>query len=311
MEFILFIFMAYHYAVFPVEARNVDSSVFFILADYLRDELSSYGSVLEKGATYELMEELLNCKTDSCYFEFCKKYDIENLVFVYADRLGEKYIVRVKVFNRAKGFIFNEKDIADRESDLDILMQRFKEAIVKGKPLEKIITTETITLKESEEEPRKRRTRKHIGGRIGSIFPLTGYYESQEEKPFLLTRLILGIHYEVKNMGIGAETAFFARGWGFEFPIRYFVSNTDYTPYFEFVPSYYLMPDIYSGGGYFNGGDKIAGGNGPGIGIGSGYAFFHTYDVQFIINAKYLFILNNGPDSGFEITFGILFGGRD
>ncbi len=300
-----FIFNLYVYGVFPLEMRNVDTTVVAIITDYLCEELSAYGSVLGRDIVKDALYELKGCLTDTCLLRFSEKYDVKNIVLLYIDRLGEKYIVRIKVFNSdKKKFVFNQKDVADKESDLDILMQRFAEAIYEGKPVEEVITTETITALESEKEPRKRITRKYFSGRVGTLFPTSGFYDDQNTtRPKNLTRFILGFHYEVKKTAIGAEWTFFSRGSGFEFPLRFFTSNEDYTSYLEIAPGYYLMPDVYK-----DWNEKIAGGNGPSIGLGVGYAIFHTYDVQFIVNLRYLLILNNGPDSGIEFTFGLLFG---
>jgi len=310
MGFVLVMVSLYKYAVLPYESRNVDTTTFSIMFDYLREELSKYGNVLNKQKSFELLNRIKECDTDTCFKRISNRYQVENIVFLNADRLGEKYIIRIKVFNSKKGkFIFNGRDIGTEE-DLDILIRRFSRAIYEGKPVEKVVTLETITEVESKEEPRRRLTLKSFGCRIGSIFPITGFYDSDNYKPSNLTRVILEFFYELKNAGIGVGIggAFFARGSGVEFPLRYFPSQGNITSFLEIAPSYYFMPDVYEDE---IDGKKISGGNGPGIAIGGGFAFFRTYETNFILNAKYLFILNNGPDSGLELTFGVLTSDRE
>lgn len=312
MNLIVFFFInKYAYAVLPYESRNVDSNVYRIVIDYMEEELSSYGSVLERNKVQEFFLKVKECESDTCLKKYSEEYDLENIVFVYLDRLGEKYLLRVKVFNSKEGkFVYNQRDVADRESDLNIIVERMAKSVYEGKSIEKVVSTETITGYEAEEEPRKRRTRRYLTARVGSIFPLTGYYDENRDVPLNLSRFILGFHYEVKKTSVSLEYAVFSRGFGFEFPVRFYTSTGDNALFYEFVPGYYFMPDIYENGYWFNDGSgrKIAGGNGPALGIGGGFILFHTYDIQFIINAKYLFILNNGPDSGVEITFGLLAG---
>ena len=303
---IFFLINKYIYAVLPYESRNVDSTVFKIVIDYMEREFSSYGNVLEKKKSEELLSKVKECESDSCLRKFSEEYDVENIVFIFLDRLGEKYILRVKVFNSKEGkFVYNQKDVADRESDLDILVQRVVKSIYEGKNIEKVVTGETVTGLESEIGPRKRLTRKYFTARVGSIFPLTGFFDETGDVPLNLTRFILGFHYEVKRMSISFEFAVFSRGFGFEFPVRYYNSTGDNALFYEIVPGYYFMPDIYE---FYGGGRKLSGGNGPALGMGGGFVLFHTFDVQFIVDVKYLFILNNGPDSGVEITFGLLAG---
>ncbi|MEN3043873.1 MAG: hypothetical protein ABDH37_01460 [Candidatus Hydrothermales bacterium] len=306
MFFLFIFFSVYNYAVFPIRVRNVDSTVFEILVDRFNEELSNYGKVLDREKARKILEELKNCLDDTCLLEISKKYEIENFVFIYLDRLGEKYFLRAKVFNSKKSkYQFNQEDIADSESDLPIIVKRITFSIVEDKPIEKVKTTETITKLESEEKPRKRLTRRYLGVRIGSIFPTTGFRDERNIIPKNLTRSILGFNYEVKNMGVGTEIAFFSRGFGIEFPLRYFLYPRDYTFFSEVLLGYYLMPDVYKESYFFDYGSKISGGNGPAFGIGGGFVLFHTFDVKFMLNIRYLFILNNGPDSGIEITFGL------
>ncbi len=307
---IFFLINKYSYAVLPYESRNVDSIVFKIVIDYMVGEFSSYGKVLEKGKSEELLFKVKECESDSCLRKFSEEYEVENMVFVFLDRLGEKYILMVKVFDLKEGkFVYNQRDVADRESDLDILVKRVVKSINEEKSIEKVVTTETITGLQSEREPRKRATGKYFTVRIGSIFPLTGFYDERGDVPLKLTRFILGFHYEVKRNSVSFEYAFFSRGFGFEFPFRFHSSIGDNVLFYEVVPGYYFMPDIYESGDWFYGsGSKLSGGNGPALGVGGGFILLRTFDVQFIVDAKYLFILNNGPDSGVEITFGLILG---
>lgn len=295
------------YGVLHFKSVGVSYATTETVASLLASDLSNYGhTVLNPDAMDDAAGEVLKCYGSECAADAGAVAEVERVIFGSVSTLGEKHIVQVSVVNVATREVIWAGSLAAKSAeDLDTVVKRLAKAISEGKTAEETIEVELVTAEE-EKAPMRRRVFHTVGTTAGMVVPLDGYAGSGAlynlgwlywyETP----RLVAEVAGYVTFPG-NAETGEALEFCPVEFSLLYMLSKKDISPYF--------------GGGVGFGGlilDPGESAYGMTLNAGAGLVFMRTYDIRFIVDARYHINFADvpnidGPHHGFKFSIGFTY----
>ena len=295
------------YGVLHLKSVGVPYATTETVASLLANDLINYGhTVLNPEAMDAAVGEVLKCYESECAADAGAVANVEKVIFGSVSTLGEKHIVQVSVVNvTTREVVWAGSLAAKTAEDLDTVVKRLAKAISEGKTAEETIEVELVTAEE-EKEPMRRRVFHTIGTTAGMVVPLGGYAGSSAlynlgwlywyETPRLVAE-VAGYVTFPGNVETGEALEFCP----VEFSLLYMLSKKDNSPYF--------------GGGIGFGGlllDPGEGAYGMTLNAGGGLVFMRTYDIRFIVDARYHINFADvpnvdGPHHGFKFSIGLTY----
>jgi hypothetical protein len=295
------------YGVLHLKSVGVSYATTETVASLLASDLTNYGhTVLNPDAMDDATGEVLECYQSECAVDAGAVAKVERVIFGSVSTLGEKHIVQVSVVNVATREVIWAGSLAAKTAeDLDTVVKRLAKSISEGKKTEETIEVELVTAEEAR-EPERRRVFHTFGTTAGMVVPLDGYAGSS-------TLYNLGWLYWYETPRFVAEVAGYATFPGnvetgdalefcpVEFSLLYMLGKKDISPYF--------------GGGVGFGGlilDPGEAAYGMTVNVGGGLVFMRTYDIRFIVDARYHLNLADvpnvdGPHHGFKFSIGLTY----
>jgi hypothetical protein len=295
------------YGVLHLKSVGVSYATTETVASLLANDLAGHGhTVLNPDAMDDANGEILECYQSECAADAGAVAEVERVIYGSVSTLGEKHIVQVSVVTVATREVIWAGSLAAKTAeDLDTVVKRLAKSISEGKPPDETVEVELVTAEE-EKEPMRRRVFHTFGTTAGMVVPLDGYAGSG-------TLYNLGWLYWYETPRIVAEVAGYATFPGnvesgealefcpVEFSLLYMLSKKDISPYF--------------GGGVGFGGlilDPGEAAYGMTLNAGGGLVFMRTYDIRFIVDARYHVNLADvpnvsGPHHGFKFSIGLTY----
>jgi hypothetical protein len=295
------------YGVLHLKPVGVSYATAETVASLLASDLTGYGhTVLNPDAMDAMAGEELQCYQIECAADAGVMANVEQVIFGSVSTLGEKHIVQLSVVNvMTREVIWAGSLAAKTAEDLDTVVKRLAKSISEGKKAEETVEVELVTAEEGK-EPMRRRVFHTFGTTAGMVVPLAGYAGSD-------ALYNLGWLYWYETPRLVAEVAGYAtfpgnaetgEAWEFcpvEFSLLYMLSKKDISPYF--------------GGGIGFGGlilDPGEAAYGLTLNAGGGLVFMRTYDIRFIVDARYHINMADvpgvdGPHQGFKFSIGLTY----
>jgi hypothetical protein len=301
------------YGVLHLKPVGVSYATTETVASLLASDLTSYGhTVLNPDAMDAAANDILACYESKCAADAGALADVERVIFGSVSTLGEKHIVQVSVVNVATREVIWAGSLAAKTAeDLDTVVKRLAKSISEGKTAEETIEVELVTAEE-EKEPMRRRVFHTVGTTAGMVVPLDGYGGAG-------TLYNLGWLYWYETPRLVAEVAGYFTFPGdiengtalefcpVEFSLLYMLSKKDISPYFGGGIGFGWLtvesdePYSYAETAY-----------GMTLNAGGGLVFMRTYDIRFVLDARYHINLANmpnvdGPHHGIKFSLGLTY----
>lgn len=301
------------YGVLHLKPVGVSYATVETVASLLASDLINYGqTVLNPDAMDAAVGSELKCYESECAADAGVAAKVERVILGSVSTLGEKHIVQVSVVDVATREVVWAGSLAAKTAeDLDTVVKRLAKSISEGKRAEETVEVELVT-GEEEKEPMRKRVFHTFGTTAGMVVPLDGYAGTS-------ALFNLGWLYWYETPRLVAEVAGYAtfpgnteaaQAWEFcpvEFSLLYMLSKRDISPYL--------------GGGIGFGGLVIETDEpyldtetayGMTLNAGGGVVFMRTYDIRFILDARYHINLADvpnvaGPHQGFKFSIGLTY----
>ncbi|MGD8979435.1 MAG: hypothetical protein PVH23_05150 [candidate division WOR-3 bacterium] len=304
---------AAEYGVLHLKSVGVSYATTETVASLLANDLTTYGhTVLNPDAMDEAAGEILECYQSECAADAGAIAEVERVIFGSVSTLGEKHIVQVSVVEVATRKVIWAGSLAAKTAeDLDTVVKRLAKSISEGKAADATVEVELVTAEE-EKAPMRRRVFHTFGTTAGMVIPVDGYSGTS-------TLYNLGLLYWYETPSLVAEVAAYGTFPGnfeggtaaefcpVEFSLLYMLSKKDISPYFggglgfgwltvETDDPYYDTETAY----------------GITLNAGGGLVFLRTYDIRFIVDARYHINLADipgadGPHHGFKFSIGLTY----
>lgn len=301
------------YGVLHLKPVGVSYATTETVASLLASDLTNYGhTVLNPDAMDAAVGEELKCYQSECAADAGVVAKVEKVIFGSVSTLGEKHIVQVSVVNvTTREVIWAGSLAAKTAEDLDTVVKRLAKSISEGKTAEETIEVELVTAEE-EKAPMRRRVFHTVGTTAGMVVPLDGYGGAG-------TLYNLGWLYWYETPRLVAEVAGYFTFPGdiengtalefcpVEFSLLYMLSKKDISPYFGGGIGLGWLT-VESDEPYFN--TETA--YGMTLNAGGGIVFMRTYDIRFVLDARYHMNLANmpnvdGPHHGIKFSLGLTY----
>jgi hypothetical protein len=220
-----------------------------------------------------------------------KIVDADKAVFGEIDRLGEKIVVTAMIVDVSSELLeYSQTISAQSVEDLEIVIQRLVESLVKKRPFAETAEVEKITEKETF-EPRRRKSFYTFGIKLGHIEPIAGFAGVSKG------RIEWGLRGWYETPAFVTELA-----WTLNSPFETFdyspTSFSDQRVEISLLKTF-SKKDIspYAGGGLgihwvtVSSDDEWSysyySSSGIGANISGGMMFFRTYDFRLVVNISY------------------------
>ena len=307
MCLIPFALHAAKYGVLHLKGVGVSYATTETVASLLASDLTNYGhTVLNPDAMDDAVGEVLECYQSECAADAGADAMVERVIYGSVSTLGEKHIVQVSVVNVATREVIWAGSLAAKTAeDLDTVVKRLAKSISEGRKTQETVEVELVTAEEAK-EPGRRRVFHTVGTTAGMVVPLDGYGGASSlynlgwlywyETPNLVAE-VAGYFTFPGDIESGTAAEFCPA----EFSLLYMMSKKDISPYF--------------GGGIGFGWLVVDPGEtayGLTLNAGGGLVFMRTYDIRFIVDARYHINLANvpnveGPHHGFKFSIGLTY----
>lgn len=295
------------YGVLHLKPVGVSYATTEAVATLLVSDLINYGhTVLNPDAMDDAVGDVLECYESSCAAEAGLAANVEHAIYGSVSRLGDKHIVQLSIVNvMTKEVIWAGSLAAKTAEDLDTVVKRLAKSISEGKKAEETVEVGLVTAEE-EKEPMRRRVFHTFGTTAGMVVPVGGYGGANT-----LYNLGWLYWYETPHLVFEAagyftfpgdiENATASEFCPVEFSALYMLSKRDISPYF--------------GGGVGFGWLIVDPGEtayGLTLNAGGGLVFMRTYDIRFILDARYHINLADvpnvdGPHHGIKFSIGLTY----
>ncbi len=313
MLLVPFTAQAAKYGVLHLKSVGVSHATTETVASLLANDLINLGhDVLNPDAMDAAAGEVLQCYESECAAEAGMKAQVEQVIFGSVSTLGEKHIVQLSVVNVSTGQVIWAGSLAAKSAeDLDTVVKRLAKSISEGRKAEETVEVELVT-EEEEKEPLRRRVFHTVGATAGMVLPLDGYggagslYNLGWLYWYETPRLVAEVAGYVTFPG-NIEDGSTAEFCPIEFSLLYMLSKKDISPYFGGGVGFGWLTvdpdDPYLG---------TESAYGMTLNAGGGLVFMRTYDIRFILDARYHINFASlptidGPHQGFKFTVGLTY----
>ncbi len=308
--------------VLPFRSVGISDTTLLVSRDLLIGELQSMGlplvaanvnaTVLPGGADA--------CDNAACASALGRENSATQVVYGSLSKLGSKVIVRLNVVRVEDASPYYRDQLTSTTiEDLDVVMRRFAEGIVQGRPNSDRASVESVTEAETV-TPARRATRTGFGLRAGFLFPTGNSFGGTDR----LTNIHGVYRYEFKNFQV-ETTTLFGLSWGdgnldwtmLDLSASRLFGTQDVSAFLGAgfgVHSVTVARDqIYSYGGPYPYSyvDRVKQTEtAPTLDLTAGLIALRTYDFQAILEVRFHYVLadfdevgGNGAN-GIRVTFG-------
>jgi hypothetical protein len=304
---------AAEYAVLHLKPVGVSYATTETVANLLASDLTNLGhTVLNPDAMDAAVGEVLECYQNACAVEAGLQADVDHVIYGSVSTLGEKHIVQLSVVNVATGQVIWAGSLAAKTpEDLDTVAKRLAKSISERKKVEQTVEVELVT-QEEEKEPLRRRVFHTVGATAGMVLPVDGYGGAGSlynlgwlywyETPRLVAE-VAGYVTFPGNIDEGTATEFCP----IEFSLLYMLSKKDISPYFGGGVGFGWLA-VDSDDPYLS----TESAYGMTLNAGGGLVFMRTYDIRFILDARYHINFASlptidGPSHGLKFSIGLTY----
>lgn len=304
---------AAEYGVLHLKPVGVSYATTETVANLMAGDLTNLGhTVLNPDAMDAAAGDVLECYQTACAIEAGLQANVDHVIFGSVSTLGEKHIVQLSVVNVATGQVIWAGSLAAKTAeDLDTVAKRLARSISEGKKVEETVEVDMVT-EEEEKEPMRRRVFHTVGATAGMVLPVDGYGGAGSlynlgwlywyETPHLVAE-VAGYVTFPGNIEDGSATEFCP----IEFSLLYMLSKKDISPYFGGGVGFGLLsvdsddPSLDTESAY-----------GMTLNAGGGLVLMRTYDIRFILDARYHINFASlptidGPSHGLKFSIGLTY----
>lgn len=308
--------------VLPFRSIGVNDTTLLVSRDLLLGELQGMGlPLVAANASGEALPSGAEaCDNALCASTLGREHGAAQVVYGSLSRLGGKVIVRLNVVRVDETTpSYRDQLTATTIEDLDVVMRRFAEGIVQGRPNSDRASVESVTEAETV-TPLRRATRTGFGLRAGFLFPTDHSFGGADR----LTNIHGVYRYEFKNFQIESSTLF-GLTWGdgnidwtlLDLSAARLFGTQDVSAFLGAgfgVHSVTVARDqLYSYGGpypysYVSRVKQTE--TAPTVDVTAGLIALRTYDFQAILEVRFHYVFANfdevGGDgaNGIRVTFG-------
>lgn len=308
-----FAVQAARYGVLHLKPVGVSYATTETVANLLTSDLTNFGNTaLNPDAMDAAAGQVLECYQTECAINAGMQADVERVIYGSVSTLGEKHIVQLSVVNvSTRQVIWSGSLAAKTAEDLDTVARRLARSISEGRSAQESIEVETVTAEE-EKELMRRRVFHTVGATAGMVMPLDGYGASG-------SLYNLGWLYWYETPRLVAEVAGYVTFPGsvdngsaaefcpIEFSLLYMLSKKDISPYFGGGIGFGWLT-VDPDDPYLN----TESAYGMTLNAGGGLVFMRTYDIRFILDARYHVNFasppnTEGPHHGVKLSVGLTY----
>ncbi len=305
--------IATEYGVLHLKPVGVSYATTETVASLLSNDLTNLGhTVLNPDAMDAAAGETLECYETACAIEAGLQANVDQVIYGSVSTLGEKHIVQLSVVNVATSQVIWAGSLAAKTAeDLDTVAKRLAQSISEKKKVEETVAVEMVT-QEEEKEPLRRRVFHTVGATAGMLLPVDGYGGAGSlynlgwlywyETPHLVAEVAGHVTFPGNiEDGTAGEIC------PIEFSLLYMLSKKDISPYFGGGIGFGWLtidsddPSLDTETAY-----------GMTLNAGGGLVFMRTYDIRFILDARYHINFASlpsidGPSQGLKFSVGLTY----